>query len=281
MKRDYYLIGSMSVLFIYILLALFTHFGWIAKDFAFVNTANTFASPSFSFWMGTDFLGRSVLSRALHGIRIAMLVGFFSALIAVFVGSLLGVVAGYFGGVIDDVIVWLYTTLDSVPSLLLLSAFAFCFDRGLIPLYFALGLTGWVRLCRLLRAETIKLRALEFVQAAQAIGFSDLKIIFTEIFPQLTHIILIQFTLNFIFAIKSEVILSFLGLGVEPGTPSWGVMINDAKSELARGIWWNLFAATFFMFFLILALIVFSDRIRRVLQTGTDTLYLPNEIKSL
>jgi peptide/nickel transport system permease protein len=148
----------------------------------------------------------------------------------------------------------------------LISAFAFALGQGLTNLYIALGLTGWVKLCRLIRSEFLKQKNLDYVQAAQALGVGPLSKMFRHIFPNVAHLALIQFTLSFVFAIKAEVILSFLGLGVEPGTPSWGMMISDARVELTRGVWWNLLGATTFMFFLILSVNLLTDQLRSSLD---------------
>lgn len=257
---------SLGLIFAYILVVLLTAFDWVATDFAVTHMQNSYEPPSADHIFGTDFFGRDVLDRAMQGTKIAFLVGFFSATLATLIGVSLGAFAGYFGGWVDDFIVWLYTTLESIPYILLISAFAFALGQGLTNLYIALGFTGWVKLCRLIRSEFLKQKNLDYVQAAQALGVGHFSKIFRHIFPNVAHLALIQFTLSFVFAIKAEVILSFLGLGVEPGTPSWGMMISDARVELTRGVWWNLLGATSFMFFLILSVNLFTDHLRSSLD---------------
>lgn len=173
---------------------------------------------------------------------------------------------GYFGGKIDDLIVWFYTTIDTIPYILLVVAFSLVMGPSLKTLCLAIGLTSWVGLCRVVRAEFMKHRDREYVQGAYALGASHLRRIFLHILPNITHLILINFSLGFVGAVKGEVILTYLGLGVEPGTPSWGTMINYATQELARGVWWGLFAATTFMFFLVLAFNLFNDALRDALD---------------
>ncbi len=248
------------------LITLFVELDLIATDYRVTHYSQVYLPPSFEFPMGTDFLGRDMLSRALHGVSIALIVGFLSAFIATVIGLLLGVIAGFWGGLWDEFIVWLYTTLDSIPSLLLILALSFVLGQGLEHLFLVLGLTSWVSLCRLIRSEVIKQRSLEYILTAQALGVGQIRQIYYYILPNILHIALIQFALIFVYAIKAEVILSFLGLGVEPGEPSWGVIINDAKSELTQGIWWGLFIATTLMFLLIFSVNLITDFMRKKLD---------------
>ncbi len=269
-KQDYLAFFSLVILVFYILMALLAHWGFLASDFALTDHSRVYTSPSFHNLLGTDFFGRSVLSRAIQGTRIALIVGFFSSGLACFLGTFMGLLSGYFGKKVDDFIVWFYTTVDSIPSILLISSFVYCFGQGgLSHLYIALGLTSWAKLCRLIRAEVIKQKGKDYVDSVRAVGAGHFHIIFRHILPNVIHIVLIQFNLIFVFAVKVEVILSFLGIGLEPGTPSWGAMINDAKVELIRGIWWQLLGVVIFMFFLILAMNILADFLRRTLYSDT------------
>ena len=264
---------SFMVLVFYILLALLAQWGFLASDFTLTDYSKAYASPSFNYLLGTDFFGRSVLSRAIQGIRIALIVGFFSSGFACFLGTFMGLLSGYFGRRVDDFIVWFYTTVDSIPSILLISAFVYCFGQGgVFHLSIALGLTSWVKLCRLIRGEVIRQKGKDYIISAQAVGAGHFYIIFRHILPNVIHIVLIQFNLIFIFAVKVEVILSFLGIGLEPGTPSWGAMINDAKAELIRGIWWQLLGSVIFMFFLILAMSILADSLRKAFSPAKNNL---------
>lgn len=266
LKHNPLAVFSFLILSLYVFAFLLSSMGLMATDFAVTDNLQINQPPSFKHWFGTDFLGRDTLSRAIHGGRVAILVGFFASGISTFIGLSLGAVAGYFSGWVDDFIVWLYSTFDSIPYILLISAFAFALGQGILNLYLALGLTSWVKLCRLTRAEVLKHKEKEYMMAAQALGVSHSKRIVYHLLPNIAHLALIQFSISFVAAIKLEVILSYLGLGVEPGTPSWGYMINDAYSELSAGIWWNFLAAAFFMFFLILSINLLTDALRTALD---------------
>ena len=250
----------------YVMLALLCKFGFIFSDFATTNQALAYKAPSWDHIFGTDIFGRDVLARVSHGTITSLTVGVVSTFLSIIIGTTLGALAGYFGKWIDDAVVWLYSTLDTIPYILLLASFSFVMGPGLKTICIAIGLTSWVSLCRLVRSEFMKHRNKEYVQGAIAIGASHARRIFLHILPNVMHLVLISFSLGFISAVKSEVILSFLGLGVEPGTPSWGTMIDDSKLELARGVWWNLGAATLFMFGLVLAFNLFNDALRDALD---------------
>lgn len=266
LAQDPIALVSLFIIVFYILISLLAFFGVIAGNYNITNNDNTYAFPDSTFWLGTDVFGRSVLDRAIHGCLTALTVGFFAATLSVTIGSVFGSMAGYFGGWVDRFVTWLYSTLDSIPYILLLASFALALGQGLTNVFLALGLTGWVSTCRLVRAEVLKQKQLDYVLSARALGFSKWRILFGHIFPNTFHIVIIQFSLRFVSAIKIEVILSYLGLGVEPGTASWGMMIDDAKSEMIHGIWWNLLAATGFMFVLVLAVNLLSDSLRQALD---------------
>lgn len=216
--------------------------------------------------LGTDRQGRSILVRALYSIKVAAQIGMVTALISVLFGSLLGAAAGFFGGWVDGLVIWLYSTLSSVPYLVLLVLVAYLFTGGpldgtLIPVYAAFCLTFWIGPCRVVRGETMKLKELEYVQAATAVGFGRMKILLRHVLPNTAHLMFINFSLLFIGAVKSEVILSFLGLGVKEGS-SWGIMISQARQEVIRGFFWQIGTATVFMFGLVLAFNIFTDALQ-------------------
>ncbi len=238
-RKDPVAIVSFWVIIFYLVLAALCALNIVFPGYTIVNNSISYQPPSTEHWFGTDLFGRDVLSRAAHGTVTSLIIGFFGAALSVFVGTLLGAVAGYFGGKVDDLVVWFYTTVDTIPYILLVVAFSFVAGAGLKSLCFAIGLTSWVSHCRVIRSEFLKQRNREYVQGAQALGAGHLRRIFLHILPNTFHLILINFTLLFVSAVKSEVVLSYLGLGVEAGTPSWGMMISDAKLELARGVWWD------------------------------------------
>jgi peptide/nickel transport system permease protein len=177
----------------------------------------------------------------------------------------LGALAGYFGGWIDELITWFYTTLSNIPSILLILSLSLVLGKGLVAINIALGVSGWIAMCRLIRGEFLKHKEREYVQAARSLGAGHARRIFIHILPNVFHLIIISFSFLFVSAIKTEVVLSYLGLGVQ-GIPSWGTMIDESKLELARGVWWQLGAATVAMLIVVLALNVVGDALRDCLD---------------
>lgn len=236
--------------------------------------------------LGTDKVGGDVLYQSLKSIRTGVLIGILTTLIMLPVAILLGVSAGLFGGWVDDAIQYFYTTLSSIPGVLLIAAgvlsmqvmmnnnptwFESTLERSDLRLLFLiliLGITSWTGLCRLLRAETLKISQIEFVTAAKAFGVGKLTIIRRHIIPNLMHIILISVVLDFSGLVLAEAVLSYVGVGVDPTMHSWGNMINQARLEMARDpmVWWSLFSAFVFMFILVLAANLLSDRVQTVLD---------------
>ncbi|HIG29151.1 MAG TPA: ABC transporter permease [Verrucomicrobiales bacterium] len=216
--------------------------------------------------LGTDRQGRSIMVRAVYSIKVAILIGLVTSLISVIFGSILGASAAFFGGWVDHIVIWLYSTFSSIPNLVLLTVLVYMFtgstfDGTLIPVYAAFCMTFWIGPCRLIRGEVLKIRELEYVQAATALGFNRFYILLKHILPNTAHLMFINFSLLFIGAIKSEVILSFLGLGVKKG-PSWGIMINQAGQEVINGFFWQIGAATVFMFVLVLCFNILTDALQ-------------------
>ncbi|MGE3684005.1 MAG: ABC transporter permease [Bdellovibrionales bacterium] len=266
LRRDPVAVVSFIVIIAYLVLAGLCATDVIFTSYEVTNNAQAYQAPNIEHLFGTDLFGRDVLARAAHGTITSLIVGFFGAALAVAIGTVFGALAGYFGGYVDELIVWLYTTVDTIPYILLIVAFSFVVGPGLSTLCLAIGLTSWISHCRIVRSEFMKHRDREYVQGATALGAGHFRRIFLHILPNVFHLVLINFSLGFVTAVKSEVILSYLGLGVRPGTPSWGMMISDAKLELAREVWWGLAAATFFMFFLVLAFTLFNDALRDALD---------------
>jgi len=264
LTRDRYAIISLVIVFIYAVVGIMAALGLIAADWD-KQFGTQYLRPSADFIFGTDIFGRSVALKTIKGAEVAMSVGLVTAIISMVIGVTLGATAGFFGGKVDELIVWFYTTFSSIPYIMLLVAITFILGKGLVAVYLALGLSSWVNLCRLIRGEVIRHKDREYVHAASAIGVSNFKKLFKHIIPNVLHIVIINFSLQFQVAIKSEVILSYLGLGVQ-GRPSWGTMINDAKLELARGYWWQLAAATLAMFVVVLAFNTLGDALRDALD---------------
>ncbi|MHC4607996.1 MAG: ABC transporter permease, partial [Planctomycetota bacterium] len=236
--------------------------------------------------LGTDKVGKDVLFSALKGCRVGIIVGTLTTLIATPLAILLGIMAGYFGGRIDDVVQYVYTTLNSIPSILRIAAVMLIVtallegaqsrvasDMRLLWLCVVLGIGSWTGLCRLLRGETLKLRENEYVQAAEAFGVGALKIMFRHILPNVMHIVLISVILRFSGLVMAEAVLAYVGIGVDPSMESWGNMINAARLEISRDpmVWWNLLAAFIFMFGLVLPANIFGDAVRDALDPRLKT----------
>ena len=226
----------------------------------------------FRLCLGTDRQGRSIMVKAVYSIKVAIQIGLVVAVVATLLGALLGAAGAFFGGWVDYFVVWLYSTLSSLPDLVLLGVLVFMFTGSifddvnrpylsLVPLYVAMCLTFWIGPCRIIRGEVMKIKELEYVQAATAIGFSRLYVLIRHALPNTLHLMFINFSLLFIAAIKNEVVLSFLGLGVKSGT-SWGLMIQESTQQVINGFYWQIGAATAFMFVLVLAFNILSDALQ-------------------
>jgi peptide/nickel transport system permease protein len=226
-----------------------------------VDMASRDLPPSLDHWLGTDNLGRSVALRLVQGTRIAFLVGVLTSLIAIPLGVLLGLTGGYFGGKIDSFVVWLCATVSSMPGLLFILAIALVVGKGLAGVIAGIGLTTWVGTCRTIRAEAMKHRNRAYVQAAKTLGYSHARIMFRHILPNVAHIALIQLSIRFPSAVSTEVFVSFLGIGVQ-GEPSWGVMINNARTRLWQGVWWEMAFTTLAIFVLVLVFNHLADALR-------------------
>lgn len=236
--------------------------------------------------LGTDQVGIDVFYESLKSIRTGVLIGVLTTLVMLPIALTLGISAGLFKGWVDDVIQYLYTTLNSIPGVLLIAAAVLVMqvminnhpdwmqstaeraDLRLLFLVLILGVTSWTGLCRLLRAETLKLSQMEFVVAARSFGVSRVKVISRHILPNVMHIVLISVVLDFSGLVLAEAVLSYVGVGVDPTMNSWGNMINQARLEMAREpmVWWSLLSAFVFMFILVLAANLFSDRVQTVLN---------------
>jgi peptide/nickel transport system permease protein len=214
--------------------------------------------------LGTDANGKDVLVRTLKGCRTALIVGGLPTLIILPLGILLGMIAGYYGKRADDAVQYTYTVFSSIPDILLLISLVLVLGKGLMQICLALGITGWVGLCRLVRGETLKHRDREYVRAARALGVSNLRIMVRHILPNLLPIVIISAVLGFSGLVLSETILTFLGVGVPPEMGSWGNMIDAARLELARepAIWWQLTAASIALFLLVLSFNLLGDALR-------------------
>lgn len=255
---------ALIIVAIYFSVAILTSLGVLAQDWG-KEIGDSYMAPNATAYMGTDIFGRSVILKTIKATETAVVIGVVVSMIAILIGTTLGMLAGYFGGIVDELIVWFYTTFSSIPGVMLLVAIAFILGKGTTTIFLSLGLTSWVGLCRIVRAEVMKHKEREYVHAANAIGATHPRKMIKHILPNISHLLIINFTQTFDSAIKAEVVLSFLGLGVV-GRPSWGTMIDDSKLELARGVWWQLAAATLAMFLIVLAFNVLGDALRDALD---------------
>jgi len=232
--------------------------------------------------LGTDKVGQDVLYLSLKSIRTGLIIGTVTTLVTLPLALFLGVAAGYFRGWVDDVIQYVYTVLSSIPSVLLIAAAVLMMqvtidthpewfttsasraDLRLVFLCLILGMTSWTGLCRLLRGETLKLREMEYIQAAQSFGVSSMRILTRHIMPNVMHIILIALVMDFSGLVLAEAVLSYVGVGVDPSMISFGTMINGARLEMGREpmVWWALASAFSFMLVLVLAANLFADAVR-------------------
>jgi len=216
---------------------------------------------------GADKWGHDIIQKTIKGSETSIVVGLTAALLATALGTLFGAISGYYGGWVDDLFNWFYSVFTSVPYLLLILAVAAVLhEKGVLTIVLILGLTGWTGVYRLIRAEYLKHRQREYVLAADAIGASHASRMFRHIFPNVSHVALVQLSILTVGFIKSEVILSFLGFGVPVGVASWGSMLNEAQNELILGKWWQLVAATTAMAVLVTAFSVFTDALRDALD---------------
>ncbi|MGZ4957475.1 MAG: ABC transporter permease, partial [Methylobacter sp.] len=243
--------------------------------------------------LGTDKVGEDVFYQAIKSIRTGLVIGTLTTLIMLPMAIIFGILAGFFRGWVDDIIQYIYTTLNSIPGVLLIAASILMVqvymanheaaftsviaraDMRLLFLCMILGVTSWTGLCRLLRAETLKLREMEYVQAAQALGVKQGTILVRHILPNVMHIVLISVVLDLCSLVLAEAVLSYINIGVDPTSYSWGNMINGARLEMAREpiVWWSLSAAFVFMFALVLAANLFAD----VVQDAFDPRRSGNE----
>jgi len=222
-------------------------------------------APTLSF--GGDKWGRDVLKKTIKGSETSIFVGLAAAAVATLLGTLFGAVAGYYGRWVDDAFNWFYSVFTSIPYLLLILAVAAVLQqKGTWTIILILGLTGWTGPFRLIRGEYLKHKAREYVQAADAIGASNSSRMFRHIFPNVSHVVLVQLSIYTVGFIKAEVILSFLGFGVPVDVVSWGSMLNEAQNELILGKWWQLAAAGTAMAVLVTAFSLFTDALRDALD---------------
>jgi peptide/nickel transport system permease protein len=255
---------------------------WITSGILSVAAANAGYLSLYYHIAGTDQVGQDVFFKSLKSVRTGLVIGTLTTLVMLPFAALFGIMAGYFRGWVDDIIQYTYTTLSSIPGVLLIAAAILSLqvyvanhpeafpdttsraDIRLLFLCLILGVTSWTSLCRLLRGETLKLREVDYIQASRALGAGHFSVMARHILPNVMHIILITVVLDFSGLVLAEAVLSYVGVGVDPTMDSWGNMINSARLEMAREpiVWWSLASAFVFMFGLVLAANLFADAVR-------------------
>lgn len=224
----------------------------IEKDFIYTKT----------FWLGTDSFGRDFYSRLLVGTRISFFVGFIAVSISLLVGIVIGALGGYYRGKIDIVIMWLINVVWSIPTLLLVMAITLAIGKGFWQIFIAVGLTMWVEVARVVRGQFLSYREMEFVEAARALGMSDARIIFKQILPNILAPVIVISAANFAAAILIESGLSFLGIGAQPPTPSWGNIIKEHYAHIILGKQHLAILPGLLILLLVMAFNVFGNQLR-------------------
>jgi peptide/nickel transport system permease protein len=234
----------------------------------FSNLLNAEEPPGAKFWFGTDSQGRDILSRVIFGARVSLTVGLVSQTMNSIIGVILGLTAGYFGKWWDDLVMGLTNIMLSIPSLIFALAIMTVLGPGLINVFIAMGLTNWSYSCRITRSQVLAAKSLDYVRAARALGYGQVRIMFTQILPNIIGPILVVATLGVAGAILMEAALSFLGLGVQPPTPSWGGMLSGARDQMFTQPWLSIFPGLA-IFVTTLGLNLFGDGLRDILDPHT------------
>jgi len=256
---------GLAVVVLYLIAAVGAWCGWWAGDWALI-TGTKWGPVSAQHWFGTNIIGQDIFQRAIYSTGTAFQVGLVVAVLAVGMGAVIGAVGGFFATTwVDEIVLWLMGVLDAIPFYLMVAAIAFALADNPYAMHVAMVSTFWTTTGRLVRGEVIKLRGLEFVEAARAIGVPPVAIIFRHILPNTFHILLVQLTLCFVDAIKAEVVLSFLGLGVKDGM-SWGLMISESTLEFLAGHFNNLIVASAMLFGLVFAFNMLADALQDALD---------------
>ncbi|WP_052367830.1 ABC transporter permease [Algiphilus aromaticivorans] len=263
--RDRAGMTALAVVAFYFLVACAVWAGLAGQAWSDIG-ADSFAPASGEHWFGTTRNGQDIFARTIYSTRVAFEIGLVVAISSTLLGAIFGALSGYFAGSwLDELILWLKGTLDAIPFFLFVVAVAYAMQGHAMAMHLAMIATFWTTTSRYVRGEVIKLRAMEFVEAARAVGVSQTAIIFRHVLPNTTHILLVQATIVFVTAIKAEVILSFLGLGVQDGV-SWGLMISQSTNEVTAGFFNNFIAASAAMFVLVMAFNFFSDALQDALD---------------
>lgn len=269
LRRDRAGLWAAGVLGVFFLMALGVWLGWWGQGWS--RTGPTMWAPaSGDHWFGTNLIGQDIYARAIASSATAFEIGVPVAVLATAIGGIAGALAGFHAGRwVDGVILWLAGVVDSVPFFLFVAAVAYALQGAPGAMQIAMISAFWTTTARLVRAEVRQLRGQPFVEAARALGLSDARILFRHLLPNTGHILLVQVTLSFVAAVKAEVILSFLGLGLQRGV-SWGVMLAESTREVLAGQYNNFLAASAMLLALVLAVNLFADSLQEALDPRGD-----------
>ena len=266
LKSDRYGMTGLIVVAIFALVAVCVWSGLLGQGWSEVN-GDRFESISASHWFGTNRLGQDILQRTLFGTATAFEVGLVVTLCSTILGTVLGGLAGWYShGWLDEIILWLKGVLDSIPFYLFAAAIAFALQGNSWAMHLAMIVTFWTTTARIIRGEVMRIKEREFIEAARAIGLPGLRTVFRHVLPNTFHILLIQSTIVFVAAINTEVILSFLGLGIKDGV-SWGLMLAESSQEVLGGHFGNFIAAGASLFLLLMGFNLLADALQDALDT--------------
>ena len=250
----------------YFVIALGVWFGLWGLEWDELLNDDGYGGVSSTYWFGTNFNGQDIFSRVIYSTKTAFEVGAIVAVASIILGALFGCISGYYSGSwIDELVIWFYGCLDSIPFYLFVAAVSFAMADSPYAMYVAMIAVMWTSTCKVIRGQVIRLKHMEFVEAAHALGVSDPVILCRHILPNTIPILLIELSLAFVTAIKTEAILSFLGLGIRDGI-SWGIMLSEASAEVVAGHYHNFIAASLFMFGLVMAFNQFADAMQDALD---------------
>lgn len=265
LRKDRSGLAGLSIVALFFLAAIAVWAGWLGQDWSAADGAR-WEGPGAAHWFGTNVLGQDIFERAVYSVRTAFEIGLAVALLSTVLGAVLGAVAGWRGDTwIDGAITWLKGVLDAIPFYLFVAAVAFALRGAPWAMHLAMVATFWTTTARLVRAEVLKIRSLDYVRSARAIGLPGVVILARHVLPNTTHILLVQGTIAFVAAIKTEVVLSFLGLGVQDGV-SWGLMLAESTQEVLAGHFGNFIAASGMLFLLLLGLNLLADAMQDALD---------------
>jgi len=266
LKSDRYGMSGLVVVAVFAAIALCVWSGLLGQSWSEAS-GNQYEAASAQHWFGTNLLGQDILQRTLFGTATAFEVGLMVTFCSTLLGSLLGALAGWYSNSwLDEIILWLKGVLDSIPLYLFAAAVAFALQGSPWAMHLAMIITFWTTTARIIRGEVIRIKQREYIEAARAIGLPGLKIIFRHVLPNTFHILLVQGTIVFVAAINTEVILSFLGLGIQDGV-SWGLMLAESSQEVLAGHFGNFIAAGTSLFLLLMGFNLLADALQDALDT--------------